>query len=449
MTPDASGGSGRTGPVSPYQILVFVLCFLIVLIDGFDTQAVAFAAPLLRHELEGGPHALGLLFSAGLFGGLVGGLVFGPLGDRVGRKPILVWALAIVAAGTLATAFAHGRTELAALRFLTGLGLGGAIPGVIALTAEYAPPGRRSLIVALVFSGFPLGAVVGSVVSAVVLPDFGWRAVFVIGGVAPAILLPVVLFLLPESLAFLRRKIGGERSSDTILRRLGPRAAEALDGEERGHAAPRNAIVDLFREGRAPGTLLLWTIFFLSLLATYCTVSWLPTLVKGAGLPLQTAVLAAGAINIGSVIGNVGLARLGDKVSPYGPIAGAYLVGGLFVGLIGLSVGSSATMLWVCFAAGAFAVGAQLSVTTLVARFYPARLRATGVGWSFGVGRLGGVVGPALAGVLLAADIGFARLMFVVGSLSVLSAIAVLLLGRSHRVKVAAETAAGLAEATR
>lgn len=432
MSPEPSAPTGPRGPIGPYQVLVFSLCFLIVLVDGFDTQAVAFAAPLLRHELQGGPHALGALFSAGLFGGLVGGLVFGSLGDRIGRKPILVGAMAIVAVGSLATALAQGASTLAALRFFTGLGLGGAIPGVIALAAEYAPPGRRKLIVAMVFSGFPLGAVVGSLVSALVMPELGWRAVFVIGGVAPAILLPLTLFLAPESLAHLRGRPGGEALVVRIAARVGARQVEAL-GAEPPHAAPRNAIADLFREGRAAGTTLLWAICFLSLLATYCTINWLPTLVRDAGLPLKTAVLAAGAINIGSVVGNIVLSRLGDRYSPYGPIAIAYLLGGVCVGLIGQATASSAAMLLACLAAGAFAVGAQLSVTALIAAYYPARLRATGVGWSFGVGRLGGVAGPMFAGWLLAADVGFSALMFLIGGISLLSAIAVFLLGRTQR----------------
>ena len=436
MSPDsheaAEARADPTGPVSPYQVLVFVLCFLIVLIDGFDTQAVAFAAPLLRHELGGGHNALGLLFSAGLLGGLFGGLAFGPVGDRLGRRPILVAALAIVAAGTLATAAAHGAPALATLRFLTGLGLGGAIPGVIALAAEYAPSGRRKLIVSLVFSGFPLGAVVGSLVSAWVLPHLGWRAIFVIGGAAPAVLLPVCWILLPESLAHLRARHGSAQAAARIIARLGPQASKALGEDAGDHRGPRNAIVDLFSEGRAAGTALLWLICFVSLLATYCTISWLPTLVREAGLPLSTAVLAAGAINVGSVLGNIVLSRLGDRISPFGPIAASFLLGGLCVGMIGMATGSSGEMLGVCLAAGAFAVGGQLSITALIAAYYPARLRATGVGWSFGIGRLGGVVGPMIAGLLLAADIGFGRLMFVIGAIFVVAAIAVTLLARTQ-----------------
>jgi len=428
----ADGGAGPSGPVSPYQVLVFVLCFLIVLIDGFDTQAVAFAAPLLRHELGGGHNALGLLFSAGLLGGLFGGLVFGPVGDRLGRRPILVAALAIVAVGTLATAAAHGAASLAALRFFTGLGLGGAIPGVIALAAEYAPPGRRKLIVSLVFSGFPLGAVVGSLVSAWVLPHLGWRAIFVIGGAAPAVLLPLCWALLPESLVHLRAKTGSDTAAARIIARLGPQATLALGGDGDDHRGPRNAIADLFREGRAAGTALLWLICFVSLLATYCTISWLPTLVREAGLPLSTAVLAAGSINVGSVLGNIALSRLGDRISPFLPIAVSFLLGGLCVGFIGRATGSSGEMLGVCLAAGAFAVGAQLSITALIAAYYPARLRATGVGWSFGVGRLGGVVGPMIAGLLLAADIGFDRLMFIIGAIFIIAAGAVVLLARTQ-----------------
>jgi len=435
-------GRSRFGP---YQLAIFAICFLIVLIDGFDTQAAAFAAPLLLQELTGGHGALGLVLSAGLFGSLLGGLALGPVGDRVGRKPLLAASLLIVGLGSFATAFTHGAQQLAALRFITGIGLGGAIPGVIALAAEYAPKPRRAFVVALIFSGFPLGAVAGSILSALVLPTLGWRTVFLVGGLAPLLLLPVLLSFVPESIEILRRRADGERRVASILEKLGPIGRAGLGGGETEAKRSRNAISNLFAEGRGPGTLLLWLICFLSLLCTYCIVSWLPTLVKEAGLPIQVAVLASGSINVGSVIGNVILARIGESTSPIVPLAAAYLLGGVFVGLIGSATGSSAAMLATCFAAGMLTVGAQLTLTGLIATFYPLRLRATGVGWSFGIGRFGGVVGPSAAGALLAADLGFERLMFLVGGFSVLAAVAVLLLAPAQRLagRAAEPTGAG------
>jgi AAHS family 4-hydroxybenzoate transporter-like MFS transporter len=425
---------GRWAGISPYQWLIFAIGFLIVLADGYDTQATAFAAPLMRAEFGDGRATLGLVLSAALFGGLIGGLVIGPLGDRMGRKTILLASLAIVSLGTLATCLAHASLAIALLRLVTGFGLGGVIPGAISLCAEYAPARRRASIVAVVFSGFPFGAVVGSVVSALVLPHWGWRAVFLIGGLAPALLLLVAGAFLPESRRFLARRPRDADRLAGIEHSLGTAARDAIFPIDDADCGPApNPVGELFTQGRGSSTLILWLICFASLLCTYCTISWLPTLAHAAGLPLQVAILAAGAINVGSVIGNAVVANLSDRRGQVGPIALSYLIGGVMVAIIGQASGSSWAMLAACFAAGFFGVGAQLTMTGLIANFYPARLVSTGVGWSFSVGQLGGVVGPALAGLLLAANLSFGWLMAGAGSLFVLAALAVLLLERVNR----------------
>ena len=219
--PSPSGGpDDPADQLTGFQYLVFALCFATILIDGFDTQSIAYAGPQLIALLHGDKPALGLIFSAGLFGGLLGGLVFGSLGDRAGRRPLLLVSLAVIASGSLATAFAQTGPQIAVLRFITGLGLGGAIPGVIALSAEYAPLRTRSTIVAIVFSGFPLGAVLGAFLSAAVLPVWGWRALFIIGSVLPAMILVFAAWRLPESLQFLERR-NKTAALNTLLVRLG------------------------------------------------------------------------------------------------------------------------------------------------------------------------------------------------------------------------------------
>jgi AAHS family 4-hydroxybenzoate transporter-like MFS transporter len=419
-------------PLSGFQLLIAAICFLVMLADGYDTQVVAFAAPVLLPELGGDHSRLGMVFGAGLFGGLIGGLLLGPLGDRIGRKPILVASMTIVAVGSFATALANTAEQLALLRLLTGVGLGGAIPSVIALSSEYAPARWRSTIVACVFSGFPLGAVAGSIISAEMLPVWGWRGLFVLGAVAPLILLLPILFALPESLHVLRRGTGREARIARIIARLGPDAAAELERNTGHHGAPRDQrpVRSLFTEQRAAATLLIWFVSFVCMLSIYCIVNWLPTLIRGAGLPLDTAVLAIGAINIGSVIGNLAIARLADRFPPYLLTASSFVAGALFLGLVGRATGSSELMLFVCFLAGLLAIGAQLSIIPLIARFYPAGIRATGIGWSFGIGRFGGVLGPTVAGVFLSLGLSFANLMLTVAGLIFLAGVAVFLLGR-------------------
>jgi MFS transporter, AAHS family, 4-hydroxybenzoate transporter len=418
---------------SPLQFLVAALCFLTVLIDGFDTQSAAFAGPLLGREFAGGPQALGLIFGLGMLGGLLGGVILGPLGDRFGRRPLLIASLCIMSAGSIATGFAHSAQQVALLRLLTGLGLGGAVPNVIALTAEYAQPRSRSTIVAIVFNGFPLGAMLGSIVGARLLPSFGWRTLFIVGGSIPVLVLVLVALLLPESPAFLMRS-GRTREVKRIVARLGASAATILS-EPQSDRLARGSVLQLFANGLAASTTLIWIGTLLSILCIYCTVNWLPVLIAGSGLPLQTAILAVGALNIGSVIGNIILARCGDRNTAYVPTAAFYVIGAVFLSIVGISGSSSALMLGMTFGAGLFGFGGQLSVTTITARLYPTELRATGSGWAFAIGRVGGVIGPLFAGFLLGSGMGFATMMVILGSLMLLAGLAIFLLGRTRNAR--------------
>jgi MFS transporter, AAHS family, 4-hydroxybenzoate transporter len=419
--------------ISPLQFLVATLCFLTILIDGFDTQSAAFAGPLLKQEFALAPQTLGLIFGLGMFGALLGGIILGPLGDRFGRRPLLISALCIMSAGSIATGFAHSANELALLRLLTGLGLGGAVPNVIALTAEYAPARSRSTIVSIVFNGFPLGAMLGSIVGARLLPTLGWRTLFIVGGSIPVLVLILVAVLLPESPAFLMRS-GRTAEVRRIIARLGHSSLD-IQVEPAGGAVKHGSVLHLFANGLGSSTALIWIGTLLSILCIYCTVNWLPVLIAGGGLPLQTAILAVGALNIGSVIGNIVLARFGDRDAAYVPTAVFYVVGAVFLSIVGVSGSSSALMLGMTFGAGLFGFGGQLSVTTITARLYPTELRATGTGWAFGIGRVGGVIGPVFAGFLLGYGMGFATMMVILGGLMLLAGLAIFFLGRTRNAR--------------
>jgi MFS transporter, AAHS family, 4-hydroxybenzoate transporter len=419
--------------IRPLQWLVAALCFLTILIDGFDTQSAAFAGPLLKQEFAGGPQALGLIFGLGMFGALLGGIILGPLGDRFGRRPLLICALCVMSAGSIATGFAHSAHEVALLRLLTGLGLGGAVPNVIALTAEYAPARSRSTIVSIVFNGFPLGAMLGSIVGARLLPTYGWRTLFIVGGGIPVLVLILVTFLLPESPAFLMRS-GRITEMRRIIGRLG-HSPLTMQAEPAEGGVERGSVLHLFANGLGSSTALIWIGTLLSILCIYCTVNWLPVLIAGGGLPLQTAILAVGALNIGSVIGNIVLARFGDRHAAYVPTAVFYVIGAVFLTLVGVSGSSSALMLGMTFGAGLFGFGGQLSVTTITARLYPTELRATGTGWAFGIGRVGGVIGPVFAGFLLGYGMGFSTMMLILGGLMLLAGLAIFLLGRTRNAR--------------
>src|SRR6201747_2989868 len=190
-------------PIGGFQIGLLLTCAAVLFLDGFDTQAIGFAAPSLAKEWDLSKGALGPVFSAGLFGLMIGALVFGPLADRIGRKKIIIFSTLAFGLGTLATAFVQDVGTLLAIRFLTGLGLGGAMPNAVAMTSEFSPPRRRATMVRIVFCGFSVGAALGGLLAAALIPQFGWRSVFVVGGLAPLLLVPILMLRLPESVRFL------------------------------------------------------------------------------------------------------------------------------------------------------------------------------------------------------------------------------------------------------
>ncbi|MGF6600681.1 AAHS family 4-hydroxybenzoate transporter-like MFS transporter [Paraburkholderia sp. GAS448] len=421
------------GRVTGLQIIIFLLCGLVAMIDGFDTQAIAFVAPQIIGAWHVTPAAFGRVFGAGLLGGLVGALALGAAGDRLGRKATMSSAVLTFAAASLSTPFAQTIGELTALRFVTGIGLGGALPAFISLTSEYAPARLRSTLVGMMFCGFPLGAVVGGVGSAAIIQVFGWKMVFSVGGALPLFILPVFLAVVPESVRYLAL-CGNREAIARVLHRLNAQAQ--WNGKLTLFAKESHSPVSsLFRNGRGPTTLLLWTAFFLSLLLTYFLINWIPVVARGNGLNIEQAVLAVSMLNLGAVAGCVVLGRLSDRFGAPGVIGAAYLAGSLAIVAIGF-VGRSPTLLYVTtFVAGAFSIGAQMCTVALCAVYYDTFLRATGIGWAMGIGRTGAIVGPVLGGVLLGAGVTAETLFLVAGATSAGAAVAVLILGRFVRRK--------------
>ncbi len=438
MTPKttAEHGHAQLGPfdgrpLSSIQITVFAICFLIAALDGFDTQAMAFVAPALGPDWGLEHHQLGPIFSASLVGSLIGALLLGPAGDRWGRRPVLIGSMLVFGLTSLVLTQATTVPELMFGRLVTGLGLGGAVPALIALTAEYSPRRRRATLIMLMFSGFSIGAVAGSLLSAWMIPAFGWRSVFLVGGLAPLAALLVVIPFLPESLAHLKTR-GADGKAARILAQAGApveAAALPLETPHRAHESVRQ----LFADRRAGGTLLIWATFMLSLLLSYFIISWLPTLMREAGLPVRGALLTSAALNLGAVAGSLVFARMVDRRGPHGVLAAAYLIGGVMVALIGMATGSMGLLIAAVAAAGFFSIGAQLCMAAVVAEYYPERLRGTGIGWSMGIGRIGAVAGPTIAGVLLSFGIERGPLFIIAGVVSVLAATSVWLLGQHGR----------------
>jgi len=413
-----------------YQMTVVACCALVAMIDGFDTQAIGLVAPEIAAEWRVNPSAFGLVFGVGLFGSLVGALLFGVTSDRFGRKPNLLAAVVVFALVSLATPLATSVEGLMLARFLTGFGLGGALPGIISITCEYTPRRMRATIVGLMFCGFPLGATIGGLVAAKLIPTFGWQSVFYLGGGAPLLLLPLLAVRLPESAQFLAIRGDRERLGKVLARMKIPLRAEQIAPEP---PMTRSPVASLFTEGRAAGTLLFWAGIFLSLLMAYLLVNWIPLVARLTGVDRSAAVLGVAVLNLGGVIGCLTLGRLADRTRrPTLVLGWGYALGALAIASIGLSNGSASTLLLTSLVAGFLAIGAQICTVALCASFYETALRATGVGWSVGIGRIGAIVGPVLGGLLLGAGVGAPVLFMVTGLAALGAAIAVFAVGRRY-----------------
>ncbi|MDB5465876.1 MAG: transporter, family, 4-hydroxybenzoate transporter, partial [Phenylobacterium sp.] len=339
----------------------------------------------------------------------------------------LLVAILLFALVSLLTPFTTSTGALAAVRFLTGIGLGGALPAIISITSEYSPTQRRATIVSLMFCGFPLGAVVGGLSAAFLIPAYGWPSLFYIGSLAPLLLLPVIALGVPESIRFLALA-GNRRAVETILRRM--KSLAAWDGEMRVSAhGPRASIATLFAEGRALGTIILTVTFLLSLMLSYFLVNWWPLIARQAGMPMKSAVLGVAALNIGAIAGCLVIGRLADRRGPALPIGWAYALGAVAIAGIGLSAHSAPLMLTVSAVAGALSIGAQMCVVALGATFYQTAVRATGVGWLMGTGRIGAILGPIFGGLLIAAGVSVPNLFLVAGAVSLACALGAFAMG--------------------
>jgi AAHS family 4-hydroxybenzoate transporter-like MFS transporter len=417
-------------PLGALQIRTLILCGLAALLDGLDLQSIGLAAPGIIATLHVPPRSFGLVFSTALLGLMVGAFCLGPVADQFGRRRILIGALVIIGAFTLATAYATSFQMLLVLRFLAGIGLGGAMPSFISLGAEYAPRRLRAVLVGLLWAGFPLGGMVGGVLGSRLIPAFGWQSLFYVGGVLPVLLAIVLLPALPESIAFLAARDAAGRRIATLLGRiigqpLSPGTRFIL-GEQR---APGLPLRHLFTDGRGVGTVLLWIAYFTIFLMLVTNTAWSPILLHAGGMAVAQAAIAMAVFNLGSVIGTCLVGLLITRFNAYRALALLFVASAMSFALIGQAapsyLGSTALEGLTGLFLGAGSSG-LIAMTTL---FYPTAMRSTGVGWAMGMGRFGSFIGPLLVGLMVGAGWDITATYGAVGAPALVAAVCTAVLG--------------------
>lgn len=417
-TPRAILGEGAMGV---RQWIAVAVCFLLNALDGFDVLAITFAAPGIARSWAVGTREIGLVISVGLAGMVIGSLFLGQLADRYGRRTLIVVSLTIMTLGMFASAHASDIVVLCIVRAATGLGIGAMLASINAMAAEFASLRRRDLAVSVMAIGYPVGGVVGGWASAQLLRSYGWEAIFTFGGVATMMLIPLVLFALPESVNWLASSGRPDALArvNAVLRRLGHRAARAL-GDAGG---PKAGLRAFLRTPLLGYTVALAAMYALHMITYYYALGWVPSLVVAQGFDPSSAAMVAVVLNMGGVAGGivVGLVApyLGIRLVLAVGLAGtaaAVVVFGAMPGSLALLQGAAAIL-------GFFGNGSIVGLYALIVRVYPATLRAGGTGLVIGLGRIGAALGPLIAGQAMA--LGASRLstalIMAIGSLLAVS----------------------------
>jgi AAHS family 4-hydroxybenzoate transporter-like MFS transporter len=387
--------------ISPMQMVVFGICFLMNGIDGMDVLVISYAAPVLAEEWSIAPSALGVVFSAALLGMTCGAIFIAPYADRIGRRAIIIISVLLTGFAVLATSITQTIEALMVLRFISGLGIGAMLASVATIAAEFAPDRQRNLILVSILAGYPIGATIFGVIAADVIPALGWRAIFVTAGITTLATFPLVLFLLPESLTFLirMRPANALAKINRIVGRMGHAHLDELPPAPREIASSN--VKGLFSADLSRSTIFLWLAFFMNFAALYFLISWIPKLSSAAGLPLDLAIYAGAAFNLGAVPGIALSGYLSQKLGLRRVITSFLLLAAVVMLLFGFAERSS-TILLLFGLIGFFSEGGFVGLYAIAARLYPTELRTTGVGWAIGAGRTGAIAGPFVGGLLVA-----------------------------------------------
>jgi AAHS family benzoate transporter-like MFS transporter len=418
-----------------FHLNVLFWCLLIILFDGYDLAINGVALPLLMQEWGLTAVQAGMLASTALAGMMFGAMIFGSLADKIGRKNVIMICIVLFSGFTFWGGFASTPTEFGVLRFLAGLGIGGVMPNLVALTSEYAPQKIRSTLVTTMFSGYAVGGVMAALLGSWFTPTYGWQIMFWIAGI-PLLLLPLIWKFLPESIIFMV-KADKQDLARQILTRLAPEAQVTATTQfelSKAEVPEAATVASLFKKGRSSNTLLFWLAFFMCLLTMYALGSWMPKLMMAAGYSMGSSLLFLLAMNVGAVIGTVCGGILADRFHLKPVLMTLGVVGAIVLSLLGFEPPQMILYLMIALA-GAASIGSQILLYSYVAQYYPVAVRSTGIGWASAVGRSGAIIGPILIGMLLGMDLPHQYNFIAVGLPLLVVAIAVTLIAKQDKAE--------------
>jgi MFS transporter, AAHS family, 4-hydroxybenzoate transporter len=433
-----------SAPLSWFQRRTVLLCFLLGVADGFDALAIGYLLPAMSAEWGIPAGEFGPAITIGLVGMLVGTTTLGPLADRIGRRTVLIIATLVYAGSTALIVLVSSVEMLAVVRFVAGIGLGAVIPNLVAVAGEFMPARAKGRAILVVLCGTTIGGFVCGLVAGVLVPTLGWRSVYLVGVAFPLVLVVIAWRGLPESLDFLavRGRIDQVRRS---LARIDPAYATVeidFSGAVPPRKAPRIPVGRLFAEGRRTDTILLWLSWFATFVIVYFLYSWLPTLLTQVGVPSEVAILAMSLCLLANTLGGLTQGWLVDRRGDFASLTVGLPVAAVLILLVPFAFGTSALLIVLICLVGFLAIGVNQALSTVTSARYPAELRATGVGWSFGAGRVGSLVAPLVGGFLMTAGVPGDVIFRLVAVPTALGAVTVaILVARTHRARRAAAAA--------
>lgn len=432
LAPHPIGLALEHHPMTRFQTVAVAICMVLNAIDGFDVLAIAFAAPVLSKEWALPPEQLGILFSSGLLGMTFGSLLIAPLADRWGRRWMTLASLAGVTLGMYLSALTRNPAQLAVARVVTGLGIGAMLPSLATVVAEYSNARRRALCVSVMSTGYPIGATVGGMAAVFIVGRSGWRGIFVLGGTLSLVMIPLVLWGLPESLAFLasRRPANALARINLVLRRLGREPLDGIPEAELGIPAVR--LVDLVRGRLGATSAALWTAFFCVMVSFYFALSWTPQLLVSAGLDPKEGISGGVLLNLGGVVGALVLGLLAARVGSFRIVSATMVAGALAMVVFARFAHGRDLSMALALVVGYFIFGAMVGLYAIMPAVYPTEVRNTGAGLAIGVGRCGAIVSPFLAGVMLEAGWKPSSAYLAFAAPLLVAAAATVVLGRLH-----------------